>query len=125
MRPLLPLLVTLFLFSGCIQGIAVSTVGNIVGDGFTAITGESDLDFAEKALPGNIKLLEVMLQNDPDNTQLLVLTSQGYSSYALAYLEDSLQDRAREFYVRGRDFGLRILRQDKELARALDGTVDD
>ncbi len=125
MRHLLPLLMTLLLFSGCIQGIAVSTVGSMVADGFTAITGESDLDFAEKALPGNIKLLEVMLQNDPDNTELLVLTSQGYSSYALAYLEDSLQDRAREFYVRGRDFGLRILRQDKELARALDGTVDD
>jgi hypothetical protein len=54
-----------------------------------------------------------------------VLTSQGYSSYALAYLEDSLHDRARDFYLRGRDFGLRILRQDKELARALDGTIDD
>jgi len=125
MRTILPLLTTLLLFSGCIQGIAVSTVGNIVQDGFTAITSEADLDFAEKALPGNIKLLEVMLQNDPENVRLLLLTSQAYSSYALAYLEDSLKDRARDFYVRGRDFGLRVLRQDKELARALDGTVDD
>ncbi len=115
----------LFAFSGCIQGIAVSTVGGIVDDGFTAITGESDLDFAEKALPGNIKLLEVMLKSDPDNVRMLVLTSQGYSSYALAYLEDSLQDRARDFYARGRDYGLRILRQDDDVAKALDGTVDD
>ena len=115
----------LLAFSGCIQGIAVSTVGGIVDDGFTAITGESDLDFAEKALPGNIKLLEVMLKSDPENVRMLVLTSQGYSSYALAYLEDSLQDRARDFYARGRDFGLRILRQDDDVAKALDGTVDD
>lgn len=115
----------LFAFSGCIQGIAVSTVGGIVDDGFSAITGESDLDFAEKALPGNIKLLEVMLKSDPENVRMLVLTSQGYSSYALAYLEDSLQDRARDFYARGRDYGLRILRQDDDVAKALDGTVDD
>jgi tetratricopeptide (TPR) repeat protein len=115
----------LLAFSGCIQGIAVSTVGGIVDDGFSAITGESDLDFAEKALPANIKLLEVMLKSDPENVRMLVLTSQGYSSYALAYLEDSLQDRARDFYARGRDYGLRILRQDDDVAKALDGTVDD
>ncbi len=125
MTRLLSLLAFVLLFSGCIQGIAVSTVGDIVYDGFGAITGESDLDFAEKALPGNIKLLEVMLKSDPDNARLLVLLSQGYSSYALAYLEDSLHERAKDFYLRGRDFGLRILRQDKELARALDGTLDD
>ncbi len=109
------------LFTGCIQTIAVSTVGGIVDDGFSALTEEGDLDFAEKALPGNIKLLEVMLKNEPENVRLLTLTSQGYSSYALGFLEDSLQDRARDFYLRGRDYGLRILRQDKNLARALDG----
>jgi len=103
----------------------VSTVGNIANDGFSAITEEGDLNFAEKALPGNIKLLEVMLKNDPENKHLLTLVSQGYSSYALAFLEDSIQDRARDFYKRGRDYGLRMLRQDAEVARALDGTIDD
>lgn len=124
-RHTLPLLVFLFLFSGCIQGIAISTVGGIVDDGFSAITEESDLDFAEKALPGNIKLLEVMLKSDPDNKRILLLLSQAYSSYALAYLEDSLRERARDFYHRGIDYGLRVLRQDNDLAKALDGTPDD
>jgi hypothetical protein len=125
MRKILAFLVPVFLFSGCIQTLAVSTVGNIANDGFSAITEEGDLNFAEKALPGNIKLLEVMLKSDPENKRLLMLVSQGYSSYALAYLEDSLQVRARDFYMRGRDFGLRMLRQDAEVARALDGTIDD
>ncbi len=126
MRPVLAAaVVAAFLSSGCIQTIAVSTVGGIVDDGFGAFTEESDLDFAEKALPGNLKLLEVMLKNDPDNTKLLLLASQGYSSYALAFLEDSDPDRARAFYLRGRDFALRVLRQDDELARALDGSADD
>ena len=72
------------------QTIAVSTVGNIVNDGFSAITADSDVEFAGQALPGNIKLLEVMLKSDPENKILLTLCSQGYSSYALGYLEDSL-----------------------------------
>jgi tetratricopeptide (TPR) repeat protein len=124
-KRVLPAFVFGFLFTGCIQTIAVSTVGSIANDGFSAITEEGDLAFAGQALPGNIKLLEVMLKSDPDNKKLLTLISQGYNSYALAFLEDSLQDRARDFYKRGRDFGLRMLRQDAEMARALDGTVDD
>jgi len=125
MRTILLFVLPVVLFTGCLQTIAVSTVGGMVDEGFTALTEERDLDFAEKALPGNIKLLEVMLKNKPDDVRLLTLTSQGYSSYALGFLEDSLQDRARDFYLRGRDFGMRILRQDKDLAKALDGSVDD
>jgi tetratricopeptide (TPR) repeat protein len=125
MRTILLIILPVVLFTGCIQTIAVSTVGGMVDNGFSALTEEKDLDFAEKALPGNIKLLEVMLKNKPEDVRLLTLTSQGYSSYALAFLEDSLQNRARDFYLRGRDFGMRVLRQDKDLARALDGSVDD
>ncbi len=114
-----------FFLTGCIQTIAVSTVGGIVDQGFSAFTEEGDLDFAEKALPGNLKLLEVMLKNDPDNTRLLRLASEGYSSYALAFLEDTDPARAREFYLRGRDFGLRILRQDPDIERALRTSAED
>ena len=110
MRPVsILLLAVLFLFSGCIQSIAVSTVGGIVDQGFSAFTEETDLPFVEQALPGNIKLLEVMLKNSPDNERLLRLTSEGYSSYALAFLEDKDPVRAREFYLRGKEFGMRIL----------------
>jgi hypothetical protein len=114
-----------FLFSGCVQTIAVNAVGGIADEGFSAFTEEDDLDFAEKALPGNLKLLEVMLKNSPDNTRLLRLLSEGYNSYALGFLEDKDPDRARAFYLRGRDYGLRILRQNSDLEKALRGTPDD
>ncbi len=113
------------MFSGCVQTIAVTTVGGIVDDGFGAFTEESDLPFAEQALPGNLKLLEVMLKNRPDNLRLLRLASLGYNSYALGFLEDKDPDRAREFYLRGRDFGMRMLRQDDDLAKALSGSSED
>ena len=115
----------LLLSSGCIRTIAVSTVGGMVDEGFDAFTSEDDLEFAEQALPGNLKLLEVMLRNSPDNVRLLRLASEGYASYAMAFLEGKDDARARAFYLRARDFGMRILRQDERLARALDGSVDD
>ncbi len=113
------------LAAGCVQTIAVSTVGGIVEDGYAGFTRENDLAFAEQALPGNLKLLEVMLENEPDNEKLLRLLSEGYSSYSLGFVEDEDQDRARNFYLRGRDYGLRMLRQDKKFQQALDGSVDD
>lgn len=114
-----------FLFSGCIQTIAVRSVGGIVEDGFSAFTEESDLQIAEQALPGNLKLLEVMLKNDPENERLLKLLAEGYASYALGFVEDTDVERARLFYLRAQEFGMRILRQDNELAKALDGSLDD
>jgi len=112
-------------FTGCIRAIAVSTVGGIVEDGFGAFTSESDYEFAGQALPGNLKLLETMLHSDPENVTLLRLLSQGYASYALGYLEGKDDARARDFYLRARDYGYRIMRCDGALARALDGTLDD
>jgi tetratricopeptide (TPR) repeat protein len=123
---LLPILACCLLpLTGCVRSIAVSTVGGMVDDGFSAFTEESDLAFAEQALPGNLKLLDVMLKNEPENTRLLRLGSEGYSSFALAFLEDTDQERARGFYLRGRDYAFRILRQDEKMARALDGSVED
>jgi hypothetical protein len=112
-------------FPGCIQTIATNTVGEIIYDGFPAMTEEEDLEFAGKALPANLKLLEVMLRSNPENREMLLLLSQGYSSYALGFVEDTDPARARVFYRRGKEYALRLLRQDAAMARALDGTVDE
>jgi hypothetical protein len=112
-------------FSGCIQQIAVTTVGGIVDDGFEGFTEEADLEFARDALPGNLKLIDVLLKSEPDNERLLRLASQGYNSYALAFLEDAEPERARAFYLRGRDHALKILRADERIAKALEGHPDE
>lgn len=118
-------LISLFIFSGCIQKIAVGSVGGIVADGFDALTEESDWEFAGQALPGNLKLLEVMLKNSPDNERLLTLLAEGYASYSLGWVEDVDVERARTFYLRARDYGMRVLQQDSDLKKALNGSPDD
>lgn len=122
--PLLFLLPALLL-TGCLRAIATDTVGSIVGTGFGAITSEGDLEFAGSALPANLKLLEVMLENEPRNEEILLLLSQGYSSYALGFVEDDDPARAREFYLRGARYGERALRLHGGLGRGFDGTLDD
>lgn len=123
-KPLLLLLPLVVLFSGCIQQIAVSTVANIVHDGFGGIMEEGDLEFAGQALPGNLKLLEVMLKSDPDNARILLLLSEGYSSYSLGFVEDYDHARARAFYLRASGYGLRAVRQNHALATAMAGPAD-
>jgi len=123
--PLLPCIFAMFVFSGCIQQIAVSTVGSIVDDGFDALTEEQDLEFAAQALPSNLKLLEVMLKNKPDDERLLRLLAEGYNSYALGFVEDTDPDRAKIFYQRATDYAMRLVRQDAKMAKAFDGTVDN
>lgn len=115
----------LLFFTGCIQHIAVSTVGGIVDDGFDALTEEQDLEFAAQALPSNLKLLEVMLKNEPDDPRLLRLLAEGYNSYALGFVEDTEPERAKLFYQRATDYALRLVRLDGALAKAFDGSLDE
>ncbi len=104
-------IIAALLLSGCIQQIALNSIGGIMDTGFEVLNEEQDLDLAEKSIPSNLKLLETVIRKDPDTRKYLLLASIGYSSYALGFVEDDNADRARELYLRGREYGLRILRQ--------------
>jgi len=108
----------LFLFSGCIQRIAIGSMGTIMDNGFEVINEEQDLGIADKAIASDLKLLESVMKSDPDNDHFLYLASMGYSSYALGFVEDDSAARASILYLRGRDFGLKILNKNKAFAAA-------
>ncbi len=113
------MLIAALVLQGCVQTIAIRSMSGIMDNGFRAYFRESDLDFAREGLAGNLKLLEALVDGDPENEHLLLLASQGYSSYALAFAEDDSVERARIFYARGRDYGLRILMQNASIREAL------
>jgi hypothetical protein len=117
---LLSLLVLLFLFSCSINKLMIRQTGNLLEYGVEALYEESDLQLAEQALASDIKLLEGMLKGDPENKRILLLTTQALAGYALGFVEDESPERAKVFYLRARDYGLRALEISLEKKPTLD-----
>ena len=123
MKRIYLLTVAVFLFEGCIQTIALHSMGGILDNGLAAFNEESDLQLAHEALGSNLKLIEAMIKSDPENTRFLLFAAQGYNSYALAFCEDDSVERARVFYLRAKEYGMRILMKNKKFKEAMDGDI--
>lgn len=124
MKKILFLTTLIMITSGCsiVNKMAATTTAGLLSDGAKTFNKESDLDLAREGLPGNLKMMEAMLEVIPNNEQLLFTLSQGYCSFAFSFLEDSEKthevDRAKALYLRGYAYGKRALPQDFQ--RALD-----
>ena len=121
MKKSISLLCSAIFLQGCIQQIAIRSMTDIMDYGFEAYYQETDLEFAREGMAGNMKLLEALIKGDPENDRLLLLASQGYGAYAMAFAEDDSIERARIFYLRGRDYGLRALGEHAALVAASQG----
>jgi hypothetical protein len=92
--------------------------------GSVSMDREADLEFARYAFPASMKTLETFLVSSPENEHLLILLARGYNSYAFAVLEgdlerariegpadriDTLTRRAAMHYMRGSEYGFRLL----------------
>ena len=111
-------LAVVFLFAACSpRTIALRQTAGLIAGGAPALYEEGDPAFAKDAMPGSLKLVEVLLRSEPDNLQLLQTAAEGFGGYAFLFLEDSEPQRAKGMYRRGRDHALRLaaLRR-KELA---------
>ncbi|MCI0495663.1 TRAP transporter TatT component family protein [candidate division KSB1 bacterium] len=89
-----------------------------------ALYEESDLKLAEQAIASDLKLLEGLIKSDPGNDKFLLLACQGFASFALGFIEDDDPQRAQPFYLRGRDYGLKILNQNSLFQKALTADLD-
>lgn len=113
-------LVPILLLQGCVQTLAIRTMGSIMDYGLETFNEEGDLQLAREALGSNLKLLEALIKGDPGNKQLLLVASQGFSAYALGFAEDDSAERARGFYLRGRDYAMEVLVQNSRMKGAID-----
>lgn len=99
--------------------IAIRSVGGIMDYGFEAFNEESDLMIAQEALGSNLKLLDALIKADPGNEKFRLLAAQGYSAYALAFVEDDSVERAAALYLRAKTYGLSVLKQNTDFRNAL------
>ena len=78
--------------------------------GFTsAFFEECDLKLAEESLPAELKLMEGLLKNDPDNQQILTSLCMGFTGYAMLFVEDDNPERASRLYLRAKTYGLKAM----------------
>lgn len=99
---------TPFLLSGCMK-LVLTTMPDFLPNMTTALFEECDLQMAEQSLPSQLKLLEGLLKNAPDDEQLLSALCMGFTGYAMVFVEEQDEQRASDFYIRARAYGLRAL----------------
>ena len=115
----------LFLFNACsMDKFVIRQTGALLDYGVLALYEETDLKLAEQAMASDIKLLEGMIKGDPDNDHLLLLTAQALAGYAMGFAEDEEPERAKMFFLRAKEYGLRVLRQDDEFADSETGSLE-
>jgi hypothetical protein len=81
--------------SGCgtLQRVAVKQVGNALSSKATmdVITSDNDPELIWDAMPFALKSMEVMLVQDPSNTELQLALASGYIQYAQGHLAQEAQ----------------------------------
>ena len=99
---LLPILFT----GGCTR--MVMPMASAMIPGFTsAFFEECDLKLAEESLPAELKMMEGLLKNDPENQKILTALCMGFTGYAMLFVEDEDPERASRLYLRAKTYGLK------------------
>jgi predicted anti-sigma-YlaC factor YlaD len=118
------LVMLLLAASGCsIQRLAVNRVGDALAAGGTTFAADDDPELIKAAVPFSLKLMECLLDENPQHTGLLFATSSGFTQYAYAFVQQEadeleaqdfeaaqrLRKRAGRLYLRARNYALRGL----------------
>ncbi len=102
------LCLSLFLLNNCMR-VALRASPSLFPNFTMSIFEECDTVLAGNAIPANLKLLEGLLKNDPENKQILTTLSMGFGGYSMLFVEGDDPERASELYLRARDYGLKAL----------------
>jgi predicted anti-sigma-YlaC factor YlaD len=146
--PLLLGALVLALGSCSINKMAVNFMARTLSSGDSAVfTGDDDPALVADALPFAMKLYESLLEQTPDNEELLITTGSIFAMYANAFVQtpatmlpeseyerqQEMLQRAKKMYLRGREYLLRAMElrypgfgehlKDNELEQALAPTV--
>ncbi|MBW1936131.1 MAG: hypothetical protein JRF46_08650 [Deltaproteobacteria bacterium] len=108
----LPLYISLFLLFfpliSCTK-LALRLAPPLFSNFASSIFEECDVELARKAIPANLKLMEGLLKNDPNNKNILSALSLGYAGYSLLFVEAENPRRASDFYLRSINYGIKAL----------------
>ncbi|HSD75571.1 MAG TPA: TRAP transporter TatT component family protein [Steroidobacteraceae bacterium] len=103
--------------------LAVDRIGDAIAQSGGVFATDDDPELIRAAAPFSLKLIESLLAESPRHKGLLLAAARGFTQYAYAFVQQEaeeleerdlaraliLEDRARRFYRRARDYGVRGL----------------
>ncbi len=114
------LILSVLLFQGCsLNRFVMNSAAGFFDDGIKVVYQEEDLQLAEQFLGSNLKMIEVMIAQDPTNPQLNLLAAQGFGAYSMAFIESKDAARAVRFYNRGLNYALQALPSEKAFTKEI------
>ena len=108
---------------GCMQ-VALRASASLFPNVAATIFEECDPELAKASIPSNLKLMEGLLKNDPENKQILTTLSMGFAGYSLLFIEPEEPERASAFYLRALEYGIRSLGEKGAPLRNRDGRLE-
>lgn len=119
------LILVLSMLTGCsVKRMAADAVGDAISGGGGVWNSDNDPDLVREALPFALKTNESLLEVTPEHEGLLETTAFGFTAYAYLLQQEAdrieakdrlearrLRARARNLYLRGRDYALTGLEQ--------------
>ncbi|HEY2932683.1 MAG TPA: TRAP transporter TatT component family protein [Acidobacteriota bacterium] len=110
--------------NGCsVRKIAINKLGDAISGDSTTFASDNDPELIRSAVPFSLKLIESLLAESPRHRGLLLAAAKGFTQYSYAFIQqdgdemeerdlataDVLRHRARNLYMRARDYGMRGL----------------
>ena len=115
------LVVCVLLLTGCNQkAFMVKSMDPIMDDMRIAVNRSVDVDLMKDAIPASLIQLDGFIVAAP-NDKLILRGAEAYFGYANAFVEDTDKKRASLLYLKAREYGLRVLKENSDFAKALDG----
>jgi predicted anti-sigma-YlaC factor YlaD len=122
-RLLCLILLLLFANACSIRKLAINSVASALSELGVSFGRDDDPELVGDALPFALKTIEGLLAQSPENRDLLIAASSGFTQYAYGWVEleaerieledyagaEALRTRALGLYLRARDYGLRTL----------------
>ena len=118
--------------------IASDLTAQIMAGGAPSFEMESDVEVAETTALTMVKMLEAFQYDNPNNKTLNALLARSYANYTQGFLEDKILKykngdqneynkyltRAKNFYLKGKEFGVRALSTNASFKKNLDKDLD-
>lgn len=114
--------VTLLLAACSMRRTAANIMGDALAGGGGVYASDDDPELVREAIPFGLKTYETLLEVSPENEGILLASASGFTTYAYMLQDEAdrldetdlrgardLRARARNLYLRGRDYALRGL----------------